>query len=77
MGKRNVKNCQTRVESRDNFSAITRLIDLGQTRVCREMTGLANDRSFGEWRAARAVILAPRCRNGRFLSFFRINFSIR
>ena len=41
------------------------------------MTGLANDRSFGEWRAARAVFLAPPLRNCLFMSFFTTNFGIR
>ena len=52
---KNAKNRSTRVASRDDVSATKGPIDKRQTRMCREMHGLAYAVSLDERRVARAV----------------------
>ena len=68
----NAKNCSTRVASRDDVSATKGPIDKRQTRMCREMHGLAYAVSLDERCVARAVLMAPSIKICRFWAFFTI-----
>ena len=74
---KNVKMGQTWVPSRDDSSATAGPIGMGQTRVGREMTKLANAESVKYWRASRALLEALSVRNDVFWAFFRIYIGTR
>ena len=83
MGKRldgivgNVKMWPTWVQSRDDSSATVGQIDMGSTRVGRELIGLANDLRIGGWCAPRALPRVLSFKNRVFRSFFRIAVGTR
>ena len=67
---KNVKMGQTWVPSRDDSSATAGLIDMGQTRVGRELIKLANVESVEHWRASRALLEALSWKKSRFWAIF-------
>ena len=69
---KNAKNRSTRVVSRDDVSATKGPIDKPQTRLRREMQGLAYVVSLDERRVARAVLMAPSVKICGFWTFFTI-----
>ena len=69
---KNAKNRSTRVASRDDVSATKGPIDKRQTRLCREMHGLAYAVSLDERRMARAVLMAPPVKSCGFWTVFTI-----
>ena len=69
---KNAKNRSTRVASRDDVSATKGPIDKRQTRMCRELHGLAYAVSLDERRVARAVPMAPSVKICGFWTFFTI-----
>ena len=69
---KNAKNRSTRVASRADISVTNGPIDKRQTRMCREMHGLAYAVSLDERRVARAVPMAHSVKICRFWAFFTI-----
>ena len=74
---KNVKMGQTWVPSRDDSSATAGPIDMGQTRVGRELIKLENDESVKYWRASRALLEALLLKKSRFRPFFTIGIGTR
>ena len=69
---KNAKKRSGRVASRADISVTNGPIDMRQTRMCREMCGLAYAVSLDEWRVTRAVLVAPSVKICGFLTFFTI-----
>ena len=67
---KNVKMGQTWVPSRDDSWATAGPIDMGQTRVGRELIKLANAESVKYWRASRALLEALSLKNRVFWDIF-------
>ena len=71
MGK-NAKKRSARVASRADISVTNGSINKRQTRMRREMCGLAYAVSLDEWRLTRAVLVAPSVKICGFGAFFTI-----
>ena len=69
---KNAKKRSGRVASRADISVTNGPIDKRQTRMCREMHGLAYAVSLDERRVARAVLMAPSVKICGFWTFFTI-----
>ena len=69
---KNAKKRSGRVASRDDISVTNGPIDKRQTRMCREMHGLAYAMSLGERHVTRAVLMAPSVKICGFWTFFAI-----
>ena len=69
---KNAKKRSARVDSRVNISVTNGLIDMRQTRLRREMYGLAYVVSLDERRVARAALMAPSVKICGFWAFFTI-----
>ena len=69
---KNAKKRSARVDSRADISVTNGLIDMGQTRMRREMQGLAYVVSLDERRVTRAVLMAPSVKICGFWTFFTI-----
>ena len=69
---KNAKKRSARVASRADISVTNGPIDKRQTRMCREMHGLAYVMPLDERRVARAVLMAPSVKICGFLAFFTI-----
>ena len=69
---KNAKKRSARVDSRADISVINGPIDKRQTRMCREMHGLAYAMSLGERHVTRAVLIAPSVKICGFWTFFTI-----
>ena len=69
---KNAKKRSARVASRADISVTNGPIDKRQTRMRREMQGLAYAVSLDEWRVARAVPMAPSVKICGFWTFFTI-----
>ena len=67
---KNAKKRSARVASWANISVTYDPIDKRQTRMCREMHGLAYAVSLDERRVARAVLMAPSVKICGFLDIF-------
>ena len=67
---KNAKKRSGRVASRADISVTNGPIDKRQTRMCREMHGLAYAVSLDERRVARAVPMAPSVKICGFWAFF-------
>ena len=66
------EKCKARFHSRAYISATTGRIDMGLTPVRRELIGLANPVSFGDWRVARALLIYFRWKFSDFWRFSRM-----
>ena len=66
------KKRSARVASRADISVTNGPIDMRQTRLRREMQGLAYVVSLGERHVTRAVLMAPSVKICVFLTFFTI-----
>ena len=69
---KNAKKRSARVASRADISVTNGPIDMRQTRLRREMQGLAYVVSLGERHVTRAVLMAPSVKICGFLTFFTI-----
>ena len=69
---KNAKKRSARVASRADISVTNGPIDMRQTRLRREMQGLAYVVSLGERHVTRAVLMAPSVKICGFLIFFTI-----
>ena len=69
---KNAKRLSARVDPRADISVTNGPIDKRQTRMCREMHGLAYAVSLNERRVARAVLVAPSVKICGFGAFFTI-----
>ena len=69
---KNAKKRSARVASRADISATKGPIDMRQTRMRREMQGLAYVVSLDERRVAHAVLMAPSVKICGFWTFFTI-----
>ena len=69
---KNAKKRSARVASRADISVTNGPIDMRQTRLRREMQGLAYVVSLGERHVTRAVLMAPSVKICVFLTFFTI-----
>ena len=69
---KNAKKRSARVASRADISVTNGPIDKRQTRMCREMHGLAYAMSLGERHVTRAVLMAPSVKICGFRTFFMI-----
>ena len=69
---KNAKKRSARVASRADISVTYGPIDKRQTRMCREMHGLAYVVSLDERCVARAVLMAPSVKICGFWAFFTI-----
>ena len=67
---KNAKKRSARVDSRADISVTNGPIDKRQTRMCREMHGLAYAMSLGERHVTRAVLMAPSVKICGFLDIF-------
>ena len=67
---KNAKKRSARVASRADISVTNGPIDKRQTRMCREMHGLAYAMSLGERHVTRAVLMAPSVKICVFWTFF-------
>ena len=67
---KNAKKRSARVASRVDISVTNGPIDMRQTRLRREMQGLAYVVSLGERHVTRAVLMAPSVKICGFLTFF-------
>ena len=72
---KNAKKRSVRVDSRADISVTNGPIDMRQTRLRREMQGLAYVVSLDERRVARAVLMAPSVKICGFWTFFTIPVS--
>ena len=68
----NAKKRSARVDSRAHISATKGPIDMGGTRMRREMQGLAYVVSLDERHVTRAVLMAPSVKTCGFWTFFTI-----
>ena len=69
---KNAKKRSARVDYRAEISVTNGPIDKRQTRMCREMQGLAYVVLLDERRVARAVLMAPSVKICGFWAFFTI-----
>ena len=69
---KNAKKRSARVDSQADISVTNGPIDMRQTRLRREMQGLAYVVSLDERRVARAVLMAPSVKICDFWTFFTI-----
>ena len=69
---KNAKKRSARVASRSDISVTNGPIDKRQTRMCREMHGLAYAVSLDERCVTRAVLMAPSVKICGFWTFFTI-----
>ena len=69
---KNAKKRSARVASRADISVTNGPIDMRQTRLRREMQGLAYVLSLGERHVTRAVLMAPSVKISGFWTFFTI-----
>ena len=69
---KNAKKRSARVASRANISVTNGPIDMRQTRLRREMYGLAYVMPLDERRVSRAVLMAPSVKICGFWAFFTI-----
>ena len=69
---KNAKKRSARIDSRADISVTNGPIDKRQTRMCREMHGLAYVMSLGERHVTRAVLMAPSVKICGFWTFFTI-----
>ena len=72
----NAKKRSARVGSQANISATKGPIDMRQTRMRREMQGLAYVVSLDERRVARAVLMAPSVKICGFWTFLTIQAGV-
>ena len=69
---KNAKKRSARVDYWADISVTNGPIDKRQTRMCREMHGLAYAMSLGERHVTRAVLMAPSVKICGFWTFFTI-----